>query len=364
MPEETQAVAAPSAAVVEAPSLEIPRSNSPEYVEWRKTGTLPEKKEPEPKNAESLAADTSKETHSEADEAESAPDTDSGKKQQESRRKPGAEARIGELTAKLKQLERDLEEARKPKSTQAESSPARQEQPQQPQTYQDYRKAFKPAEWIEGYAKANPDSSYEEANAAMVDHLADARDYFRQIEQQRQQQANALQELARKAKEKYPDFDEVKTSFLGKVISNQGKPLIPQPVFDIIESSDYLADVVYTIGSDEAEAAAFVEMAKTNPAKAVRYVAKVESLIEAELAKPRNDKGQFAANEDEPAPKTPAKRGPESAPAPPLEINARGSGTMDEAERAFQAIERGDAKAVRAFMAAENAKDLRRRRGV
>ena len=39
---ETLEVAAPSAA---EPTLEIPRSNSPEYVEWRKTGELP-KNEP------------------------------------------------------------------------------------------------------------------------------------------------------------------------------------------------------------------------------------------------------------------------------------------------------------------------------
>ena len=349
MPEtQTQEVATPSVA-------EIPKSGSAEYAEWRISGNLPEKKI-EQKTAEPLTADTSKETHSEAEEAEHAPETDSGKKQQETRRKPGAEARIGELTAKLKQLERELEEARKPVKTEAA------EQPKQPQTYQDYRKEFKPSKWIEEYAKANPEASYEDATAAMAEHLADARDYFRNLERQKQQQQDALNELAKKAKEKYPDFDNVRVTFLDKLIDGKGSPLIPQQVFDIIDTSDYLADVVYTIGSDPEELSRFVQMARDNPAKAVRYVAKVETLIEQELTKPRNVKGQFQAETEEP--KTPAKRGPESAPAPPLEVGTRGAGVLDESERALQAIERGDSSAFRAFMNAENAKELRRRRGV
>jgi len=347
---ETLEVAAPSAAPVTAePTLEIPRSNSPEYVEWRKTGELPKNG---PKTADPAPADPPKEVTSEADKPEPAPDPESGKKQE--RRKPDAEARIGELTARLKQVERDLEEARKPKEA------AKQPEPKAPQNYQEYRKSFKAQEWVSKYAEANPEASYEEAQAAMVDHLADARDYFRSIDQQRQAQASALEAKLKDARARYENFDDIQSGLLSKIITPKGEALVPQNVFDILNDSDVLPDLLYTIGSDEAETSKFLEMAKSSPTKAIRYVAKMEALIEAELSKPRNDKGQFQAAEPE---KAPAKRGPESAPAPPLEVGSRGTGPMDEADRAFQAIERGDPKAVRAFLDAENRKDLARRRG-
>jgi hypothetical protein len=79
--------------------------------------------------------------------------------------------------------------------------------------------------------------------------------------------------------------------------------------------------VLYTIGSDDAELAKFIEMAKANPNKAIRYVAKVESLIADELAKPketpaRAENGQFKPN-------APEKKST-SAPKPPSPVNNGG----------------------------------------
>ena len=354
---ETQ-TAAPSSAQESTSTFEIPSSGTSEYAEWRINGTLPEKKS-QPKTAESAPADTPKEEHS-----ETAPAAESGQGQQEQRRrKPDVEERFRKLSedynARLQKLERDLEEARRPKETKAESSPA---PAKQPQSYAEYRQAFKAKDFIEQFAKQNPEASYEDATAAMAEHLADARDYFRRIDETRQAQRKAIDDLAKKAREKYPDFDNVKTQFLGKLVDEKGSALIPQQVFDVIDDSDYLADVIYVIGSDAEESAKFVELAKSNPTKAIRYIARVESLIEAELSKPRNDNGQFRSEERE-APKAPVKRGPESAPAPPLEIGSRGAGSADEASRALEAVERGDGRSFRQWMEAENARELRRRRG-
>ena len=63
----------------------------------------------------------------------------------------------------------------------------------------------------------------------------------------------------------------------------KGEPLIPPQVLGMVSDSEVLADVIFTIGNDPAELAKFVETARKNPNAAMRYVAKVESLIEAEL---------------------------------------------------------------------------------
>jgi hypothetical protein len=350
--DEQTVVAESSAAPVtetatETPSLEVPRSG-PEYTEWRKTGNLPEKKQPEPAASATAPSD---------DAVDSAATT----MQEHSKRKEWKDQqRWKELTDRTKQLERELEEARRPKTTQAEPSPAK---PEHPQTYAEYRKQFKPSQWIEDYAKANPEASYEDANAAMADHLLDARDHFRSIEQRVTSEKQALESKVGEARSRYENFDEIKSSFLSKVVSDRGTPLIPLQVLGIINDSDVLPDLLYTIGSDSAEMQKFVDMAKSNPNKAIRYITRVEGFIQEELSKgssARNEKGQFAKTE-EPAP-TPAKRGPESAPEPPIEIQNRG-GVVDASDRALKNVERGSSKDFRAWKEAEDRKELARRRG-
>jgi hypothetical protein len=352
MDQETQA--APSTATettvsTDNQTFDIPRSGTPEYDEWRNTGNLPEKDKP--KTEEAASSDPSKEATS-----EEAPESEPGKHTQESRRKPGAEARIGELTSRVKQLEKDLEDARRPKQeTKADPSPAK------PANYQEWRKEFRPAKWIEEYASQNPEASYEEANAAMADHLADVRDQFRNFEQQQNAQQQSLNAKVNEARARYGErFDEVLQPTLNTIVSDAG---VNPNVKAMLNDSDVIADLIYTLGSDSATLAKFLSMAKSEPGKAIRYLAVVENGIIEELSKntARNDKGQFSSEKETPAP---AKRGPESAAEPPISIGNRGAGTMDESERAFQAIGRGDAKATRAWLDAENAKDLRRHRGV
>ena len=254
---------------------------------------MPERFKPAAK-AEPATADPSEETtESEAEEAESASESETEETTQEQPQK-GAEKRIKQLLAQKKDLERQLAAAAKPTQ---QSGPSPAQQLQAPQNYQEYRAAFKPAEWIAKYAEKNPQATYEDANAAMADHLADARDHFRNIETRVSAEKQALEAIRTEARERYEDFDEITESFLSKVISD-GKPLIPLPVLGIINDSDYMADVLYTIGSDEAELAKFVAMAKANPNKAIRYVARVETLIAEELAKPaasgeRGEDGKF-----------------------------------------------------------------------
>lgn len=348
--------AASSAAPVAEPSFEVPRSG-PEYTEWRKTGELPKKTEPV-KPADTAAADTSKEALSGADEAELAPDTDRATTQEEPRI---PKSRLDKEIAKRRELEARLArlETQAPTPTQAEPSPAK---PAAPQNYAEYRKNFKPTEWVTKYGQENPDASYEDAQAAMADHLADARDYFRNIETRVNTERQALESKLGEARNRYENFDSIKSSFLSKVVSPQGAPLIPLEVLGLINDSDVLPDLIYVLAEDPASFDEFVQTAKTNRNKAIRIVTRMEGMIQEQVSKgssARNDKGQFAKTE----PPAPAKRGPESAPEPPIEIGSRGSGPLDESERALKDAERGSSKAFRQWKEAEDRKELARRRG-
>jgi len=289
-----------------------------EFSKYREDGTVPERFKPaEP--AESAPADAPEETAETEDEPESEPEAEA---QEQPQKVSPAEKRIKQLLAEKKELQRKLEAAAKP--TQPDSSTA--QAPRAPQNYQEYRQAFKPSAFIEEYGKQNPDATYEDANAAMADHLFEVRKHFETIEQRVTAERDAVNAKATAARERYENFDEIKDTFLGKVLVEQPNgtviPAIPLQVLALINDSDVMPDLLYTIGSDEAELAKFVDMAKSNPNKAIRYVTKVESLIAEELAKPkettvRGEDGKFKSSAPE-KPKT-------QAPKPPSPVNSGGT---------------------------------------
>jgi hypothetical protein len=311
--------AAPSAA--DAP-IEIPRSGTPEYAEWRLNGTLPEAK---PKTEDPAPSDPPKVVSTER------PGTEPEK--QESRRKPDAEARIGELTARTKQLERELEEARKPKETKAESSPA----PEKPEY-------TRPKPTMEKGPDGKPYATYEDYIEDVADWKAEQRIAALQRDQQVAQVRQTVSQKLEEARTRYADYDAVATPVVQELL----KPGISKEVFAVMNDSPVLADLLYTIGGSETTKADFLAAAKANPSKALRVALLIEQEIVAELNKDKVDR-------DETGKFTPK---PKTAPEPPIEIGNRGASTLDESERAFKA---GD---FRAFKAAEDAKALRRRRGV
>jgi hypothetical protein len=285
--EQTPAASSPATDVFNGEQVSLA-----EFSKYREDGTIPERFKTA-EEAEQVANDAPEET-AETDEPESDPE----EAQEQPQKVSPAEKRIKQLLAEKKELQRKLEAAAKP--THSDSSTA--QAPRAPQNYQEYRQAFKPSMFIEEYTKAHPEASYEDANAAMADHLFDVRKHFETIETRVNAEKQALESRVSDARDRYADFDEIKDNFLAKTISDKGTPLIPLPVLSIINDSDVMAHLLYTIGSDEAELAKFVDMAKSNPNKAIRYVTKVESLIAEELAKPsktpvRGNDGKFAAPE-------------------------------------------------------------------
>jgi len=345
--ENETVVAAPSA---EQPSLEIPRSGTPEYADWRITGKLPEKKS-EPKPAETASADAAKEQTTEPAGAEPA-------KQQETRRKPDAEHRIKQLTDELKQVRTELDEVRRPKPTQAEPSPARPqvEQPTRPKPTLETKND-------DGILKYG---TYEDYIEDLADWKAEQRWVANQREQAARQQAAQLQSKVDDARARYGDqFDGVLAPTVNRIqskadaatgLTSYGDQPVSTAVKAMLNDSDVLPDLIFTLGSDAEGLASFLKMA---PGKQIRYIAALEAGIQAELSKPaRQPDGKFAAQTE-----PPAKRGPESAPEPPIEIGHRGGGSMDESQRALQAAERGDVNAFRSWKQAEDRKALARRRG-
>jgi hypothetical protein len=330
----------------------LPKSGTPEYADWRINGTVPEPKA-KPKADAAPAQDSTKVDSGEATAPEQQEHTE-----RQTRRKPDAEARIRQLADDLKRTKAELEEARKPRTT-ADSSTAKPQQPQytRPKPVVDDKTA-------DGKPKY---ATYED----YVEELADWKAEQRMVAAERQRAEDAMRrELSAKVEDARTRYGKDKLDQVLFPTSNviTSDPQISPAVKAMINDSDVLPDLLFTLGSDATGLSAFVQMAKTNTGKALRYIARVEGLIEDELAKTttqresaaaHNENGQFAKLSES----TPAQRKPESVTDLPLEVGNRGTGTMDESSRALSAIERGDSNAVRAFLKAENAKDLRRRRG-
>ena len=301
-----------------------------EYSRYRTADELPARFKPaEP--AESAPADAQEETEESGDEeSESASASETEETQEQPKPGSAAEKRIKQLLARTKELERKLAEPAKP-TQQTDSSTAR---PQQPQNFSEWQKAFKPAEWIADFAKANPNASYEDANFAMAVRVSEVKDHFRSVEQQATAQKQRLGQIQEEARERYEDFDTIKESFLSKVL-NGTTPLIPPSVLGIINDSDIMADLLYTIGSDEQEMEKFVAMAKANPNKAIRYVARVENLITEELAKGKESKETPVRGGDGKFTKTAPEPKKTSAPKPVSPVGGSSRGNFDVSDESL-----------------------------
>jgi len=107
----------------------------------------------------------------------------------------------------------------------------------------------------------------------------------------------------------------------------------------MLNDSEVLPDLLYTLGSDPKELASFLNLAKTAPGKALRYIALTESLIREEL--------ESGTKETKP----PAKP-ITSAPKPPAEVGGRASTPGDQLEAAAKAND------FRSFKAESNRRAL------
>jgi hypothetical protein len=296
-----------------------------EFSRYRKDGTVPERFKPaETPEADPASAEPPE--SSEGEQPESASDSEPDIKQEPPKKGKSAEDRIAQLEATIEKIRKGAGLERK-----TEPAPVTQtEKPQPPQSFQEWKKTFNATEWIQNYGKENPRASYEDAVDAMTDYKADVRDQFREIEQQRAAQNKELNDKVTDARERYGDqFDEVVWPTLSTIVNN---PRVNPTVKAMLNDSEQIADVLFTIGSDEKTLNQFLQMAEATPGKALRYIATIENGIIEESAKEtvkRDEKGKFVAKEPE-KPPAPTKTQAPKPPSPVSGSSSRGFDASDE----------------------------------
>jgi hypothetical protein len=364
---DVEAVAAESSPA--ATAFEIP-TDSEGYSNWRTTGELPAK--PKAASKESTPAPGESAPPSE----KTAPASEPGKHTQEAKPRSTAETRLNELLADLKkaglspaELKTFKREAQR--EAQADDKPkAASETTAKPAASTELKPPDKPD-------RANWKGTWEELEAAMDKYHEDMAEFKAQVAVQKARQEDAqkaeterMQQKLEDAKKRYGAEAEPKIIETAQAVF--GDKEVSNAVKIMLGSSDIITDLVYVMGSDAAEFAEFISLAKSNPAAAVRKLVLVEKLTKDELAKgasgkqatPAEETGTPARGEDGkflPA-EAPAKA-KSKAPPPPGEVSGRASAPPDEVTSAIAAHERGDPQAFTRFRDAENRKEIARRKG-
>jgi hypothetical protein len=338
------------------PLNEVPRANTPEYQEWRKTGkTEAPVAEPKTPKADPAPAKESSETD---------PASETGTEKQEQRKRSNAETRLKEILddlktagyspAELKTLRREAREAAKPAETKAAEKPAEKTET----SPADPKAPVKPKiEDFESYEK------FEEAKDKYYEDLTDYRVELKERERetkarQAEQQKEVNSKLA-EAKARYGDDAEKTIAESAKAVFNDKS--VPSAVKALINDSDVMVDVLFTLGSELDE---FVALAKSDPGKAIRKLVIMEGLVSQELGKSaatseavsRDESGKFVSSKETSKEPPPAKKTTQ-APPPPREASGRSGPPADEVETAAKV---GD---FATFRAAQNRRDIAARQG-
>jgi hypothetical protein len=356
-----------------AQTFEIP-SDPKANLEWRTTGKLPgnapagdgkpkEDSTPSNKNA---SDDNSSET---AAASATAP-------KQEKTKQPTAADRLNEVLADLKkagltpaELKSFKREAQAAAPT-TETTPAKAA-PEKTANPQGLEKPVKPTmkdTKADGTPKFAAWEDFDAAKDEYHDAMAEYRAKVAVLEDRQARAAEAQQQtLAQKVSEAKARYGDQTEATIGNATREiLGAEGIHLAVKDLIGGSPILVDVMYALGSDPADLASFIDLAKSDPAAAIRKFVLLEHLTAEELkgagkgaaaekgagaeATERGDDGKFVSKT------APAKQRP-ATPPPPEELNTRGSAPPDPSDAA---VRNND---FRAFKDAEDRKDLARRRG-
>lgn len=301
---ETQAPSSPAMEVSRGPLVNL---TPDQRTEFRKTGELPTA---EPPKTEEAAPSTDIEPDVDGTtQVEEKPAQETPKPQD--RRKPDAEARIKQLTDDRKRLQAELDALKAPKP---------EVQKEQPKPEAQYTRPKPTAEDKDD--KGEPKySTYEDFVEDLADWKGEQRDAKNQRESQQQAQQREFTSKVNEAKARYGDkFDEFVAPAVNAILGDQS---VSGVVKTMLNESEVLPDLMYTIGGDATELAKFVKMATNEPGKALRYIALTESLIREEL--------EGAAKPEPPVkPLT-------QAPRPPAEVGGRAASPGDALEAAAKA---------------------------
>jgi hypothetical protein len=361
MTTEASAVTTPTeSAPVTTPEISLSSLSQEERAAWRTSGELPSKQDSAParKSAVADSAPPSKETKEKT--AVNASDSATEQDKQPPHRKPEnyGEKRFQDLANENKSLKERLD------ALERGSKPEKREEKQTPQPATEEIKAPGPLrEFLDKYFAdvSNKGKTYE----AGVEAWQDARDQYRdaqhakstadaiQKDRQRSAQENAAKELQTKVEDARQRYGEEETNKIFPAIDSLlHDKQIPMAVKALLNDSDILVDLMYTLQSDEKSYKDFLALSKANPAAAIRQIVTTESLVREQLkahagkartTPPRAEDGKFQKTETD----TPAEASttedaapPQSrAPQPPVEVGGRTSTPQDGA---LSAVKKGD----------------------
>src|SRR5271165_6949558 len=301
-----------------APVIEIPKGEG--YQDWRMN------RQPETPQADSTTASADVQKTEETAVASEATHEQESKPQ---RKRTDAATRIPQLLDEVKDLKRQLEEARKPKETQADSSPAAV-QPKVPEAPK------KPK--LEDFKTWD---KYEEARDKFVEDLTEykAKLAVQTAEAERtvRDQTRAMQEKLEASRERYADFDQkAMPAFKGIFEDKQIQPIVKAAV----DASPVFTDLLYIIGaSDKADLDVFLQDARTNPFRALEKLYELQRMVKEELA---GGSKEEAEESKVPVKKAPKNRFLPPPPDPGWEASGRNATPPDAVQTA---IDKGDVRA-------------------
>lgn len=323
---------------------ELSSLSQEQRAEWRRTGEMPSSPDSAPaKKDESAVADSAPQKDKKTAVTRSDPAPEKDTQQHAPKPKEYGEKRFQELANENKTLKERLE-ALERKSSQPEKR--EEKQVSQPAPKAEEYKPLDEKQWF----KDNQGKTYEDFVRAAARHEAkwEADQQVKQAMQNLRQemaQESAKKELQTKlndATERYGK-EEVGKIFpaLESIVKDEQ---IPYAVKAMINDSDVVIDLLYTLRGDEAAFTDFLKLSKSNPAAAIRQIVTTESLVREQLKanseKARGTDGKFQKTGKEPdakAAETAAAKPETRAPRPPVEVGGHSSPPEDAAVAAVKA---------------------------
>jgi hypothetical protein len=345
----------------EAPSTVTPPSDPEANAEWRLSGKLPEAKP----DAKGEAKEPEKSDSGKSARISSAPESETGKTEDDKKTKSKAQARLDEILADIRnagftpaELKTFRREAQKAEVKQ-EAIPEKTVQP----PTRPLRPKLSDYPLSKYYDQVDPEAAriaeYDSACEKYETQMDDWRAFeFNQRSAQQRMDAVMVQRL-QQAQQRYgpESVSAIHGATKAIVLDSQ----IDVSVKQLISSSPVMVDLLYVLGQKPEEFTKLMQVAKMNPAVAIRNIAYVERMIMEELSKgagkkptdgekeqtpERNANGQFVSSKNI-----------SKAPPPPEEVHGK-KGTMpDEVE---SAVANGD---FANYRASANRRDMARMRG-
>jgi hypothetical protein len=346
--------AAPAVTTVDSATTQTPEFNpdlqstwsGEQRDHWNRTGERPLPKKSDSATDKTAVPDSApdgKDKKPAVSASESATDKDTQKPNLKT--KEDTERRIQELLDRAKRAEERAEAAER------KTAPERRESEQKPQPAPEQYQPLDDKKWFAEHP-TRPDGTkteYGDFIRASARHEAqwEAKQQIAQAiagERQRLAQEAATKEFTAKvddAKQRY-GAEEVGKIFPAIDAVLQDKQ-IPLAFKAMLNDSDVLVDLMYTLRSDDAAWAELLALAKSNPGLAIRKLVTTEALVQERLKQkagqpakdtPRGEDGKFTApdkkDEKKEAPDKPNPR----APKPVSEVGGRGAASDDPAHAA------------------------------